>query len=162
LLVVDPVLVAGSGDALSTAGTAGALRALLPHAALVTPNLAEATALTGRTVHDLAGMADAARALVDLGAAAALVKGGHLPDRPVDVLFTGGTMHRLDAPRVAVHPTHGTGCTLSAAVVAGLASGLDLVTSVERAKRFVYAALVAAPALGAGARPLDHRVRLPG
>lgn len=161
-LVLDPVLVAGSGDALSSDGTAAALRTLLPHAALVTPNLAEAAALTRRPVGDLGEMADAAHALVDLGAAAALVKGGHLADRPVDVLLAGGVVHRLDGPRVAVHRTHGTGCTLSAAIAAGLAMGLDLPVAVARAKQFVHDALAAAPALGGGARPLDHRVRPPG
>jgi len=158
-LVLDPVLVAGSGDALSAQSTPAALRALLPYAALVTPNLSEAAALTGRAVRDLAEMADAARALVDLGASAALVKGGHLPDRPVDVLYTGGSVHELDAARVPVRPTHGTGCTLSAAIAACLASGHDLASAVARARRFVHRALAAAPALGAGARPLDHRVR---
>jgi hydroxymethylpyrimidine/phosphomethylpyrimidine kinase len=158
-LVVDPVLVAGSGDALGAEGTAAALHALVAGSALVTPNLAEAAALTGRPVRDPAGMADAARALVDLGAAAALVKGGHLPGRPVDVLLVGGVVHTLDAARIPVARTHGTGCTLSAAVAAGLAGGLDLVSAVARARRFVGRALAGALAVGGGARPLDHRVR---
>jgi hydroxymethylpyrimidine/phosphomethylpyrimidine kinase len=161
-LVLDPVLVAGSGDPLGSEGTAPALRALLPHAALVTPNLLEAAALTGRQVRDLDEMADAGRVLVDLGAGAALVKGGHLPDRPVDVLVAGGAVHRLDAPRVPVQPTHGTGCTLSAAIAAGLASGNDLPAAVARAKRFVHDALAAALALGGGARLLDLRARSTG
>ncbi len=156
-LVLDPVLVAGSGDALSAGDTRQALRALLPHAALVTPNLAEAAALTGRPVRDVAGMEAAARALVDGGAGAALVKGGHLPGPPVDVLLAGGGVHRLEATRIAVAPTHGTGCTLSAAIAAGLALGCDLPDAVDRARRYVRAALAAAPALGGGARPLDHR-----
>src|SRR5262249_36273836 len=91
-LIVDPVLVAGSGDPLADAATAPALRALLPHALLVTPNLAEAAALTGRPVHDVASMHDAARALVDLGAAAVLVKGGHLADPPIDGLLVPGAI----------------------------------------------------------------------
>jgi hydroxymethylpyrimidine/phosphomethylpyrimidine kinase len=157
-LVVDPVLVAGSGDPLADAATAPALRALLPHALLVTPNLVEAAVLTGRPVQDVAGMRDAARALVDLGAAAALVKGGHLPDRPIDVLLVAGAIHDLDAARVPSGPTHGTGCTLAAAIAAALAGGDELVTAVLRARRFVHRALAAAPALGGGRRPLDHRV----
>jgi len=157
-LVVDPVLVAGSGDALAAAGTAAALRALLPHALLVTPNLAEAAALTGRPVEDVAGMREAAQALVDLGATAALVKGGHLPERPIDVLLVDGAVHELDAERVPAGPTHGTGCTLSAAIAATLAGGEDLVAAVARARRFVHRGLAAAPALGGGRRPLDHRV----
>src|SRR5262245_22215473 len=161
-LVLDPVLVAGSGDALGASGTAAALRALFPHAALLTPNLPEAAALTGRRADDLDGMLDAARALIDLGARAVLVKGGHLPDRAVACLLTAGAVHRFDAPRIAVGATHGTGCTLSAAIVAGLAAGRDLVTAVRNAKEFVRDALAAAPAIGGGARPLDHRVRRPG
>jgi len=157
-LVLDPVLVAGSGDALGAEGTAAALRALLPHAALVTPNLAEAAALTGRAVHDVDDMTSAGRALVELGSAAALVKGGHLPGPPIDVLVTGEAVHRLQGERIPLSRTHGTGCTLSAAIVAGLASGLGLRAAVERAARYVRAALAAAPALGGGARPLDHRV----
>ncbi len=157
-LVVDPVLVAGSGDSLADAGTAAALRTLLPHALLVTPNLAEATALTGRPVEDVAGMREAAQALVDLGATAALVKGGHLPDRPIDVLLVAGSIHELDAARVPSGPTHGTGCTLSAAIAAALAGGEDLVAAVARARRFVHRGLAAAPAIGGGRRPLDHRV----
>ena len=161
-LVVDPVLVAGSGDALSASGTATALRALLPSAALVTPNLDEAAALVGRPVQTVADMTDAARALTDLGAAAALVKGGHLSGDPVDVLVAGGIAQRFAGARVPVRPTHGTGCTLSAAIVAGLAGGFELAIAVERATRFVRDALRAALSLGGGARPLDHRVRPEG
>jgi hydroxymethylpyrimidine/phosphomethylpyrimidine kinase len=157
-LVVDPVLVAGSGDALASAGTATALRALLPHAVLVTPNLAEAAALTGRRVEDVAGMREAARALVGHGARAALVKGGHLPDRPIDVLLVGTDVHELDAARIPSGPTHGTGCTLSAGIAAALADGADLLAAVMRARRFVHRALAAAPRMGGGSRPLDHRV----
>lgn len=158
-LVVDPVLVATSGDALATASTADALRALFPLAALVTPNLPEAAALTGRAVDDLAAMRDAARALRDLGAAAVLVKGGHLPGRPIDVLATACGIVELDAPRVEPAVAHGTGCSLSAAIAAGLAAGRPLEEAVGRAKRWLGRALAAAPALGHGARPLDHRVR---
>jgi len=158
-LILDPVLIAGSGDRLGAEGTSAALLALLPYTALVTPNLAEAAALTARRVRDPAEMADAARALVDRGATAALVKGGHLPDRPVDVLLARGVVHTLDADRVAVPRTHGTGCTLSAAIAAGLAGGLDLVAAVARARRFVHRALAASLPVGHGARPLDHRVR---
>jgi hydroxymethylpyrimidine kinase/phosphomethylpyrimidine kinase len=159
-LVVDPVLVATSGDALAEAAALPRLRdALVPLATLVTPNLAEAEALTGRRTRTVPEMRDTARALLDLGARAALVTGGHLPDRAVDVLATRDGLHELDAARVAVGPTHGTGCTLSAAIAACLASGVPLVTAVERAKRYVTRALAAAVPIGAGSRPLDHRVR---
>jgi hydroxymethylpyrimidine/phosphomethylpyrimidine kinase len=157
-LVLDPVLVAGSGDVLGSAGTAAALRALLPFAALVTPNLAEASALTGREVRSVDEMIAAGRELLSLGSAAALVKGGHLAGPPVDVLVTSDAVHRLAGERVPVARAHGTGCTLSAAIAAGLGSGLELLAAVERAVRYVRAALTAAMALGGGARPLDHRV----
>jgi hydroxymethylpyrimidine/phosphomethylpyrimidine kinase len=158
-LVVDPVLVATSGDTLTAGDTVAALRdRLLPLATLVTPNLAEAAALTGRRVENVDGMRDAARALADRGARAVLVKGGHLAAAPRDVLLDGGTLHELDGVRVGVASTHGTGCTLSAAITAGLARGDDLPAAVQRAKRYVERALAAAPPLGRGSRPLDHRV----
>jgi hydroxymethylpyrimidine/phosphomethylpyrimidine kinase len=159
-LVVDPVLVATSGDTLADASTLDALRdRLVPIASVVTPNLREAEALTGRPVRTRAEMREAARTLVAMGARAALVKGGHLPDRAYDVLAIGDTIHELDAPRIDVGATHGTGCTLSAATAAGLASGLSLVDAVKRAKTYVTRALAASTPLGHGSRPLDHRVR---
>jgi hydroxymethylpyrimidine/phosphomethylpyrimidine kinase len=159
-LVVDPVMVATSGDALLAPDALGVLRArLLPLATLVTPNLHEAEVLTGRRVRTPAEMREAARALVDLGAGAALVTGGHLAGPAVDVLLDGSTVHELPAPRVAgARPWHGAGCTLSAAVTAGLALGRDLEAAVAAAKGYVTRALRAAPAIGHGARPLDHRV----
>ncbi len=158
-LVVDPVLVATSGDALTAGDTVAALRTrLLPLATLVTPNLAEAAALTGRRVDDVAGMRDAARALADDGVGAVLVKGGHLAAAPRDVLLCAGVLHELEGTRVGVASTHGTGCTLSAAITAGLARGDDLPSAVRRAKRYVERALAAAAPLGHGSRPLDHRV----
>jgi hydroxymethylpyrimidine/phosphomethylpyrimidine kinase len=160
-LVVDPVLVATSGDPLADDDVAAALGArLLPLATLVTPNLMEAAALTGRRVGDVAGMRDAARALVDRGAGAALVKGGHLDGPARDVLCTrAGDVTVLEAARVAVGATHGTGCSLAAAIAAGLGSGDALPAAVARAKAWLVAALAAAPAIGHGGRPLDHRVR---
>jgi hydroxymethylpyrimidine/phosphomethylpyrimidine kinase len=159
-LVVDPVLIATSGHALTSPSTLAALRdRLLPLATIVTPNLAEAAALTGRPVRTLAEMRDAAQALLRLGANAILVKGGHLAGRACDVLVAAGEVRELDAARVEVGPTHGTGCTLSAALAAGLASGLPLVDAVLRAKRYVTRAIEASLPLGHGSRPLDHRVR---
>lgn len=160
LLVVDPVMVAGTGRVLTEPSALAVVRAaLLPLATVVTPNLAEAASLTGRAVDDLPSMHDAARALVDLGAAAALVTGGHLPGAPVDVLCAGGAVHELAGTRIGSAPTHGTGCTLSAAIAAGLAAGDRLERAVERARRFVARALATAPAVGRGRRPLDHGVR---
>src|SRR5262245_49275610 len=158
-LVVDPVLVSTSGHALADASTVPALRdVLLPLAHLVTPNLAEAEALLGTSVRSRSDMQEAARALVALGARAALVKGGHLDGSAYDVLYANGRMTELDAPRVAVDSTHGTGCTLSAAIAAGLARAEPLAAAVPRAKRYVSRSLERALAVGKGLRPLDHSV----
>jgi hydroxymethylpyrimidine/phosphomethylpyrimidine kinase len=156
-LVVDPVMVATSGDALAVPAAIAGLRArLLPLATLVTPNLHEAGVLSGRPVTDVATMREAARALVGLGARAVLVTGGHLEGDAVDVLCEGDRIRELRAPRVPTRATHGAGCSLSAAVTACLALGLDLEASVARAKRWVTRAIAGAPPLGHGARPLDH------
>jgi hydroxymethylpyrimidine/phosphomethylpyrimidine kinase len=158
-LVVDPVVVASSGAVLLDAPGLEALRTrLLPLAMLVTPNLAEAALLTGEPVRNRAEMASAARALVALGARAALVTGGHLSGDAVDVLWDGHVLRELAAPRVPGEPVHGTGCALSAAITAGLARGRDLETAVTAAKRFVTRAIAAAERVGAGARRLDLRV----
>lgn len=160
-LVVDPVLVATSGDALTADGVAAALRTrLLPHAALVTPNMAEAAALTGRRVGTLDEMDDAARALVDAGAPAVLVKGGHLAGPARDVLRTAAGDHTVfEAARVGTASTHGTGCSLAAALAASLGQGMPLEDAVARAKAWLGAALAASPPIGHGSRPIDHRVR---
>ena len=159
-LVVDPVAAASDRSVLLDSPGVDALRThLLPRAALVTPNLREAELLTRRPVRGLADMRDAARALVDLGARAALVKGGHLAGDAVDVLDDGREARELRSSRVAVEPVHGTGCALSAAITAGLAAGRDLADAVARVKRFVTRAIAAAAALGHGARVLDLRVR---
>ncbi len=159
-LVVDPVMVASTGRTLSDPAALAVVRAaLLPLASVVTPNLAEAAALTGRPVGDLGTMRDAARALVDMGAGAALVTGGHLPGAPIDVLYADGAMHDLSGERIGSAPTHGTGCTLSAAIAAGMAGGDPLERAVDRARRFVARAIATAPAVGHGRRPLDHLVR---
>jgi|SRR5581483_1222180 len=157
-LVVDPVLVATAGQTLGEPGLAAAVRrVLLPRAALVTPNLAEAEALVGAPVADVRAMAQAARALVAHGARAALVTGGHLAGDPVDVLWDGSRVRELAARRVGGR-FHGAGCALSAAIAAGLAIGRSLDDAVDDARRWVADALAAAPALGRGARPLAHHV----
>ena len=161
-LVVDPVIVSTSGQALLDSAGVDALRdRLLPLAALVTPNLHEAEVLTGRPVRALGDMREAARALVGLGARAALVKGGHLSGDAVDVLHDGRDLHELAAPRISAGPLHGTGCALSAAITAELAVGRDIVEAVGAAKRFVTGAIERARPVGHGARVLDlhHRQR---
>jgi hydroxymethylpyrimidine/phosphomethylpyrimidine kinase len=163
--VVDPVMVSTSGSRLLTVEAEDVIReSLLPLAALVTPNLEEAAVLTGRAVHDIATMERAGETLLSFGAAAALVKGGHLNgegDTVTDVLVTPGEVRHFAHPRLATTSTHGTGCTLSAAVTAGLALGRPLETAVADALDFVHRAIARAPGLGTGHGPLDHTVTAP-
>jgi hydroxymethylpyrimidine/phosphomethylpyrimidine kinase len=156
--VLDPVMVATSGDPLVDDAAIAAIRdRLLPLAALVTPNLDEVAVLLGKRPRDDDEMVRAAEQLVrELGARAALVKGGHLDgDDVVDVLFDGAPKV-WRRPRVRTTSTHGTGCTLSAAITARLASGDPLVVAVETALAFVHRAIATAPGLGAGHGPLNH------
>ncbi len=157
-LVVDPVMVSKHGDPLLGEEAVNALeRLLFPLATLVTPNLYEAAALVGGRAESEDGMRDAARALCDRGAAAVLVKGGHLPgDEAVDLFYDGSEFLRLAAPRVDTPHTHGTGCTYSAAIAALLARGETLVDSVRQAKDFTTRAIATAPGLGHGCGPVNH------
>jgi hydroxymethylpyrimidine/phosphomethylpyrimidine kinase len=156
--VLDPVMVASSGDRLLDADAERAVvERLLPMATLVTPNLGEAAVLVGEPVAGTAAMKAAARRLAAMGARAALVKGGHMEgDEVVDILFDGNRVHQWTRPRLATRNTHGTGCTLSAAVTAGLALGRTLTEAVEDALDFVHRAIASAPQLGAGHGPLNH------
>ena len=162
LLVVDPVMVATSGARLLAPDAVAALKArLLPRAALLTPNLPEAEALCGFPVRDPAEMARAAAALLSAGAAAVLVKGGHLEGRTVtDLLATPAGAEAFSGPRILSAGTHGTGCTLASAVATGLAQGMGLREAVLRARAYVRAAIAAAPGYGAGNGPLGHDARV--
>jgi hydroxymethylpyrimidine/phosphomethylpyrimidine kinase len=161
--VLDPVMVATSGDRLLDADAERLIaQRLVPLATLVTPNLDEAEVLTAETVRTPDEMERAGRALVRLGAKAVLVKGGHLAgDEIVDVLVTDGIARRFTRPRLETTSTHGTGCTLSAAVAAGLALDRPLERAVRDALDFVQRAMAAAPALGRGHGPLNHFVPAP-
>ena len=159
-LVVDPVMVAKGGARLLTDDAVAVLRrALLPLAALLTPNIPEAEALLGQTIADHAAALDAARALLDLGPAAILLKGGHLEGPVVrDILATADGTETLERPRIPTRHTHGTGCTLASAIAAGLAQRMGLHQAVLRARAYVQAAILSAPGYGAGHGPLDHGV----
>jgi hydroxymethylpyrimidine/phosphomethylpyrimidine kinase len=157
--VLDPVMVATSGDPLLEPDAVSAIvDALFPLATLVTPNLDEVAILTGERPMDVAAMERAARDLVTTrGARAALVKGGHLDGAElVDVLFDGRSVRRFTHARLDTTSTHGTGCTLSAAIAAGLALRVPLEGAVELGLEYVRRALVSAPGLGAGHGPLNH------
>jgi len=157
--VLDPVMVATSGDPLLAPDSVSAIvDELFPLASLVTPNLDEVAILTGERPNDVAGMERAARELVTRrGARAALVKGGHLDGAELtDVLFDGRAIRRFSHARVDTSSTHGTGCTLSAAIAAALALRVPLDGAVELGLEYVRRALVSAPGLGAGHGPLNH------
>ena len=159
-LVLDPVMVAKGGARLLDEDAVDALRRrLMPLAALVAPNVPEAEALTGLDIADLDAMRRAADALLAQGAAAVLLKGGHLPGAVVrDVLAGPDGAEVLERPRLETRHTHGTGCTLASAVAAGVAQGMALRDAVGRARDYVQAAIAAAPGFGAGHGPLDHVV----
>ncbi len=160
-LVLDPVMVAKSGDRLLAPEAVATLRErLLPLATLITPNLPEAAVLLAEDpITAESEMADACRRLLALGPEWVLLKGGHLEGpESVDLLIGGEQTQRFAAPRVATANTHGTGCTLSSAIAAGLAQGLDMIEATARAKDYVTAALQAADRLdvGAGHGPVHH------
>ncbi len=158
-LVVDPVMVAKSGDSLLAPEAQSALRTrLLPLATVLTPNLPEAEALTGKPVRNLTEMREAARELHDLGVAWVVVKGGHLPaqDDAIDLVYDGTTFTELRSPRTHSGNTHGTGCTFSAAIAAGLAAGATPLDAIKQAKQFITVAIATAPQLGHGHGPTNH------
>jgi hydroxymethylpyrimidine kinase/phosphomethylpyrimidine kinase len=162
-LVVDPVMVSTSGARLLTSEAEEVVREdLLPLASLVTPNLDEAALLTGRVVHDPSTMERAGATLLRFGAGAALVKGGHLSSETiVDLLVTPAGVRRFTHQRIDTSSVHGTGCTLSAAITAGLALGRSLDDAVEAGLEFVHRAIAEAPGLGGGFGPLNHTVAAP-
>jgi hydroxymethylpyrimidine/phosphomethylpyrimidine kinase len=157
-VVLDPVMVATSGDALNEVGTAQALDELAGFATLVTPNVPELQALTQIEVSSEDSMAMAGRALAAKFGCPVLVKGGHLPgDELIDLLVTeDGESRRWAAPRIATRNTHGTGCTLASAIATGLGAGSTLEAAIDRARLYVRAAIATAPGFGAGHGPIGH------
>ncbi|MEM6962170.1 MAG: bifunctional hydroxymethylpyrimidine kinase/phosphomethylpyrimidine kinase [Myxococcota bacterium] len=157
-LVVDPVMVSTHGALLLDKSGQRRVRALLPSTFLVTPNAPEAALLTGRSVASVADAEDAARALVQCGVESVLVKGGHLThdEQACDVLLTQGVIHRFPAKRIPSRHTHGTGCSLSAAITAWLAHGESLPTAVWRSKRWISSAIESAKPIGTGIGPINH------
>lgn len=156
--VVDPVMVAKSGDRLLRPDAVAALREeLLPRAALLTPNLPEAAQLAGLPVANEAQMRAAGERLLEMGASAVLVKGGHLDgDEIVDLLLDRGGATTFRSQRIHTRATHGTGCTLSAAVTANLARGRKLPEAVRRARGYLRTAMRRAAPFGSGHGPLGH------
>ncbi len=158
LLVVDPVMVAKSGDRLLDEDALGAMKAeLLERSFVVMPNIPEAEILAGITIKTGDDLRESARRIVALGARAVVIKGGHLPtDDIVDVLYDGHVFTEFRSERVPGRSTHGTGCTFSAAVTAHLAAGRSLLEAIPLAQRYVAGAIRHAPALGRGHGPMNH------
>jgi hydroxymethylpyrimidine/phosphomethylpyrimidine kinase len=163
-IVLDPVILASSGDPLLGPGAIDALRNLIGRARVLTPNLGEAVALLNLpSARDEASMRARAEKLLAFGAEAVLIKGGHLEGpESVDLLVDANGCERFAAPRIATKNTHGTGCTLASAIAAGLAKGLSLHEAVREAKAYVSAAIAAADRLnvGSGNGPLHHFFKL--
>lgn len=156
-LVVDPVMISKHGARLLAAGAEQALRErLIPCATVITPNVPEAEAITGIRAGRPDDIRRIASRLCEMGARAALVKGGHRDGDPVDVLFDGARFHEFASERIEARHTHGTGCTHSAALASCLALGMPIEEAAARAKQFVLAAIRSAPGLGAGCGPLNH------
>ena len=157
-LVVDPVMISKHGDPLLAPEAVAVLaRSLLPLARVVTPNLPEASALTGRRIGNELEALEAARAIHGLGAGAVVIKGGHrLGGEALDILFDGAEVLRLPAPLIETRSTHGSGCTYSAAITARLAAGASLADAVREAKAFLTRAIESAPGLGSGHGPVNH------
>jgi hydroxymethylpyrimidine/phosphomethylpyrimidine kinase len=156
-LVIDPVAVSKHGHSLLLPGAGDAMRAeLLPLATVVTPNLDEASQLSGIKVTDEDGMRDVARVIARFGPRWVLVKGGHLAGDPVDLLFDGTRTWRYAGERIATPHTHGTGCTLASAIASYLALGAEVPEAVTQARDYVTGAIRAGFPLGAGIGPVDH------
>jgi hydroxymethylpyrimidine/phosphomethylpyrimidine kinase len=162
--VIDPVMIAKGGAALLDASAIAVVRdQLIPLAALLTPNAPEAEALTGLSITCLDDQRRAGHALLEAGARAVLMKGGHMPgERVTDLLITADGETAFEGERIATRHTHGTGCTLASACATGLAQGLSLTAAVARAWDYVHEAILRAPGLGAGHGPLDHAWPLRG
>jgi len=158
LLVVDPVMIATSGDRLLDDEAVAAMKTeLFSRALTVTPNIPEAEALTGMTIRNDSDRREAARVLASYGAATVIIKGGHLDAPDIsDLFFDGREFHDIRGERVAGGSTHGTGCTFAAGIVAQLALGETLIDAIRLAQRYVAGAIRHAPGLGRGQGPLDH------
>jgi hydroxymethylpyrimidine/phosphomethylpyrimidine kinase len=156
-IIVDPVGVSKHGDSLLALDALDAVRtSLLPLATVVTPNLWEVEQLTGVKVDEENRLHEAAEAVLALGPRWVLIKGGHLPGEPVDLLYDGTNEYRFAAPRHDNRHTHGTGCTLASAIASHLALGGDVVDAVGRAKEYVTGAIAHGFPLGEGIGPVDH------
>jgi hydroxymethylpyrimidine/phosphomethylpyrimidine kinase len=156
-IVLDPVMIAKGGDKLLEDDAVGAMMSrLFKLATIVTPNLPEASVLLGRTINSLEGARQAAIDIMELGPSNVVVKGGHLENDAVDVLYDGIEVKEFVDIRIDTKNTHGTGCTFSSAIAAGLAKGLSVPDSVQIAKRYVFQSISESYDIGSGHGPLNH------
>ncbi|MED4074343.1 bifunctional hydroxymethylpyrimidine kinase/phosphomethylpyrimidine kinase [Priestia endophytica] len=156
-VVLDPVMISKSGyDLLHPEAVEALKEELLPLASVVTPNVPEACKLTGAEIKTIEEMEDAARLLIKEGPSAILMKGGHLEEEPTDILFDGEAFTHFYGKRIQTKNTHGTGCTLSAAISAGLARGLVLEDAVKQAKEYITGAIKNSLNIGSGHGPTHH------
>ena len=163
-LVVDPVMVATSGDVLlEKEAIENLISELIPLAKIITPNLEEAKVLAGYQLEQNVELKELAEQLYDLGSSSVLVKGGHeQSDQAVDLLYDGQEFKKLTAPRIDTNDTHGTGCTLSSAIASNLALGYQLEEAVQKSKDFITKAIQAGVEVGAGNNPVNHLVKVGG
>lgn len=161
-VVVDPVMIAKGGDRLLLEDAVAELRAsLLPRAHIVTPNIPEAEVLAGRTIRSPDDMRAAGERIRELGPRVVMIKGGHSEGAEcIDMVCAGNGTFEVKGPRIATRNTHGTGCTLSSAIAANLANGLEDEAAIREARAYLEGALKTAPAIGAGHGPLNHMWRL--
>lgn len=156
-IVLDPVMISKSGFPLLQPEAGEALvKHLFPLAQIVTPNIPEAEAITGIKIRETADMKEAARAIFFHGPAYVLIKGGHLEDRAVDVLFDGRDFLELNVPRIATKNTHGTGCTLSASLASNLALGFSVNEAIQLSKKYITTAIKHSLTIGQGTGPVHH------
>jgi hydroxymethylpyrimidine/phosphomethylpyrimidine kinase len=159
-VVHDPVMKSSSDtELLDAGGVKYVATELLKRSSVITPNVAEAEVLTGVTIKEVSDMEAAARKLVEMGAKAVIVKGGHM-EKAIDVVFDGKDMHQLSGDKVKLENTHGTGCTFASALAAQLAAGRGLVEAATLAKAYVMKAIEKAYPVGKGRLPLDHFYRM--
>lgn len=161
-VVVDPVMIAKGGDRLLREDAIETLRTkLLPIATIITPNIPEAETLTGITISNLEDSSSAAKMIVDMGVTSVIVKGGHLIDNEaIDIFYDGKNFREFRSPRIETKNTHGTGCTFSSAIAAGLARGIELTDAIGKAKEYVTEAIRTNLNIGHGHGPLNHLYRL--
>ncbi|NLI93887.1 MAG: bifunctional hydroxymethylpyrimidine kinase/phosphomethylpyrimidine kinase [Peptococcaceae bacterium] len=156
-IVLDPVMISKSGFPLLQPDAREALiEHLLPLATIVTPNIPEAEVISGERITKIEEMKEAARMIASLGPTYVLVKGGHLEEEATDILFDGKLFYELKAPRLYTKNTHGTGCTLSAAIASNLAKGKDVANAVKASKKYITTAINHSFAIGKGVGPTHH------